>query len=81
MAAIPGDLQQPLKKMQELQVGSGMIEQLNGIILYLPSGERLANSIISYIISTWAHLQPITLPPPLQSVSQMTPQHDRIDLT
>jgi len=64
MASIPEDLQRPLKKLRELQVDSGLLEQLNGIVPDLPYEERLAASY--EIISTWGHLQPIIFPPPLQ---------------
>ncbi|DBA73547.1 TPA: hypothetical protein ACH3X2_009792 [Trebouxia sp. C0005] len=64
MTSIPDDLQRPLKKLRALQVDSGLFEQLNGIVPDLPCEERLAASY--ELISTWAHLQPIILPPPLQ---------------
>ncbi|DBA77694.1 hypothetical protein WJX79_004021 [Trebouxia sp. C0005] len=64
MTSIPDDLQQPLKKMRKLQVDSGLLAQLNGIVPDLPCEERLSASY--EIISTWSHLQPIMLPPPLQ---------------
>lgn len=64
MTSIPDDLQQPLKKLRALQVDSGLLEQLNGIVPDLPCEERLAASY--ELISTWAHLQPIILPPSLQ---------------
>lgn len=64
MTSIPDDLQRPLKKLRALQVDSGLLEQLNGIVPDLPCEERLAASY--ELISTWAHLQPIILPPPLQ---------------
>ena len=63
-SSIPEDLQQPLKKLRKLQVDSGLLEQLNGIVPDLPCEERLAAS--HKIISAWSHLQPIVLPPPLQ---------------
>ena len=64
MTSISEDLQQPLKKLRKLQVDSALLEQLNGIVPDLPCEERLAASYES--ISTWAHLQPVILPPPLQ---------------
>lgn len=64
MTSIADDLQQPLKKLRALQVDCGLLEQLNGIVPDLPCEERLAASY--ELISTWAHLQPIRLPPPLQ---------------
>ena len=64
MTSIPEDLQRPLKRLRELQVDSGLLEQLNGIVPDMPCEERLAASY--EIISTWAHLQPIVLPSPLQ---------------
>lgn len=64
MTSIPDDLQRPLKKLRDLQVDSGLLEQLNGIVPHLPREERLAASY--ELISTWAHLKPIVLPPPLQ---------------
>ena len=64
MTSLPDDLQQPLRKLRKLQVDSGLVEQLNGIIPNLPHEERLAASY--EIISTWSHLQPIILPPSLQ---------------
>ncbi len=64
MTSIPDDLQQPLKKLRKLQVDSGLLEQLNGIVPDLPCKERLAASYD--IISTWSHLQPIILPLSLQ---------------
>ncbi|KAL0048054.1 hypothetical protein WJX82_006667 [Trebouxia sp. C0006] len=64
MTSNPDDLQRPLKKLRALQVDSGLLEQLNGIVPDLPCEERLAASY--ELISTWAHLQPIMLPPPLQ---------------
>ena len=64
MSLIPDDLQQPLKKLRKLQVDSGLLEQLNGIVPHLPCEERL---VASYdIISAWSHLQPIVLPSSLQ---------------
>ena len=64
MSSSPDDLQQPLKNLRELQVDSGLLEQLNGIISDLPCKERLAASY--ELISTRTHLQPVILPPPLQ---------------
>ena len=58
------DLQRPLKKLRTLQVDSGLLEQLNGIVPALPCDERLAASCA--IISAWSHLQPIALPCSLQ---------------
>ena len=46
----------------ELQVDSGLLEQLNGSVPDLPCEARLAASY--ELISTWAHLQPTILPPP-----------------
>ncbi|DBA71816.1 TPA: hypothetical protein ACH3X2_010969 [Trebouxia sp. C0005] len=79
MTSIPDDLQRPLKKLRELQVDCGLLEQLNGIVPDLPCEERLAASY--ELISTWAHLQPINLPPPCRSLSEMTLHHVRIDCT
>ena len=67
MTSIPEDLQQPLKKLRKLKVESALLEQLNAIIPDLPCNERLAASY--EIISTWSHLQPIILQPPLQKFS------------
>ena len=64
MTAIPEELQQPLKTMDKLQVESGLLEQLDAMFPDTPSKDRLAASF--EIISTWAHLHPITLPPPIQ---------------
>ncbi|DBB00882.1 TPA: hypothetical protein ACH3X1_000801 [Trebouxia sp. C0004] len=64
MTCIPEDLQRPLKRLRELQVDSGLLEQLNGIVPDMLCEERLAAAY--EIISTWAHLQPTVLPPPLQ---------------
>ena len=64
MADIPEELQQPLKKLRKLQVEFGLLEQLDAIVPDLPGEERMAASL--EIISSWAHLNPITLPPPLQ---------------
>ena len=52
--------------MRKLQVDSGLLEQLNGIFPELPCEERPAASY--EIISTWSHLQPIMLLPPLQKI-------------
>ena len=64
LTSIPEDLQRPLKKLRALQVDSGLLDQLNGIVPDLPCDERLAASY--ELISAWAHLQPIMLPAPLQ---------------
>ena len=40
----PDDLQRPLKKLRELQVDSGLLEQLKSIVPDLPCQERLAAS-------------------------------------
>jgi len=64
LSSIPEDLQRPLKRLRELKVGCGLLEQLDGIVPDLPFEERLAASY--EIMSTWTHLQPIVLPPPLQ---------------
>ena len=78
MSSIPGNLQQPLKKLRKLRVDSGLLEHHNAIVPDLPCEERLAASYD--IISTWLHLQPIVLLPPLQKFYQMTRQHDRMTL-
>ncbi|DBA90686.1 TPA: hypothetical protein ACH3X1_003903 [Trebouxia sp. C0004] len=79
MTSIPEDLQRPLKKLRELQVDSGLLEQLDGIVPDLPCEERLAAAF--EIISTWAHLQPIILPPPLQKFLTNNSSLCALDLT
>ena len=70
MTFIPEDLQRPLKRLRGLQVGSGLLEQLNGfrIVPDMPCEERLAASHEIISTCTWPHLQPIALPPPLQKL-------------
>ena len=66
MSGVPEDLQQPLKQLRKLQgdSDSGLLQQLNDVVPDLPSEERFAASY--EIISSWAHLRPITLPPAVQ---------------
>ncbi len=72
MSAIPEDLQQPLKQLRKLQGDSesGLLQQLNDVVPDLPSEERFAASYD--IISSWAHLQPITLLPAVRTFCKMT---------
>ena len=67
MSAIPEDLQEPLKQLHKLwrHSDSGLLQQLNDIVPDLISEERFAASYD--IISSWAHLQPITLPPAVRN--------------
>lgn len=64
-ASLPDDLQHPLKKLRQLRIESGLLQQLNDIVPDLPREERLAASY--EIISSWSHLHPIVLPRPLQN--------------
>ena len=70
MSAISEDLQQPLKRVRKLRGDSesGLLQQLDDIVPDFSSEDR---SVASYdIVSSWAHLQPITLPPAVRNFLQ-----------
>ena len=56
MEAIPEDLQVPLKKMRGLRSISGLKEQLDSVVPFLPVSERL--SAAQEIIETWVQAAP-----------------------
>jgi hypothetical protein len=56
MEAIPEDLQIPLKKMRSLRSSSGVKEQLDSVLPFLPMSERL--SAAQEIIASWAQAAP-----------------------
>ena len=70
ISAIPEKLQQPLKLLRKLQEDpdSGLLQQLNDVVPVLPSKERFAASYDN--ISSWAHLQPLTLLPAVRNFLQ-----------
>ncbi len=56
MEAIPEDLQIPLKKLRGLRGGSGLREQLDSIVPFLPPSQRLGAA--HEIILSWAQAAP-----------------------
>ena len=49
MTSIPDDLQQPLKKLQKLQVDSGLLEQLMELFLTCHAKSGLQLLMISFL--------------------------------